>query len=168
LDVFIEATKSRTMAQSRQGRIIADRGDDAALPGWFNGFSRSGSGNFVGSFFLAKQASDIVIEIRVFVFKSGRTTRPGYPWTWSMQVIGGPRSMIKDKPYYSNRYFADEYSAAVDVLEDVRGGGYTPTQPKKSSVAAAIAAEHGIADRLAAAEDRAFARKPTRTRIIDT
>jgi hypothetical protein len=163
----IEATKSRTMAQSRQGRIIADQGDKALL-GWFNGFSRSGSGNFVGSFFLAKQASDIVIEARVFIFKSDRTTRPGFEWTWSIQVIGGPRRMVMDKPVYSNLYFADPYSAAISARDDLRGGGYTPTQPKQSSVVAAIAQKQDTVERLAAAEDRAFVRKPARMRVIDT
>jgi hypothetical protein len=150
-----------------RGRVISDQGDITLL-GWFNGFNRTSTGNFVGEFFLAKKASDIVISARINLFKSDRTTIPGRPWTWGIQVTDGPRRMIMEKPGYSNLYFENPHEAAISVRDDLKAGGYVPTQPSRSSLITELASEHRIADRVAAAEDKVFARKPARTRIIDT
>jgi hypothetical protein len=150
-----------------RGRIISDQGDITLL-GWFNGFMRSSTGNFVGEFFLAKKASDITISARINLFRSDRTTRPGCPWTWGIQIVDGPRRMVMERPSYSNLYFAGPHEAAISVRDDLKAGGYTPTQPSRSSIITELAKEHRIAERVAAAEDRVFARKPPRTRVIDT
>jgi hypothetical protein len=165
--VSVEHTQTRTLAQSMRGRILGDRGD-AALTGWFKGFTRTRTGNFVGEFFLAKKSSDVVIMARINLFKSDRTTRPGCPWTWSIQITDGPRRMIMEMPAYSNLYFEGPHEAAISVRDDLRGGGYIPAQPARSSVVTEIARKQIVVDRVAAAEDRAFPQKSVRTRIIDT
>jgi hypothetical protein len=162
-----ELAQSRTLAQSPRGRAVGDQGDPALL-GWFNGFNRSKSGNFVGSFYLAKKASEVVITVRINLFRSDRTTRPGCPWTWAIQIVDGPRRMVMEQPGYSNLYFEGPHEAAISVRDDLQAGGYAPTQPPRSSLVAAIAKEQDIVERVAAAEDRSFVRKPARTRVIDT
>jgi hypothetical protein len=76
--------------------------------------------------------------------------------------------MVMEKPSYSNFYFEGPHEAAVSVKDDLRAGGYTLTQPARSPLIEAIAKEQVIAERVIAAEDRSFARRPARTRIIDT
>ena len=167
MELFVEPAPSRTLGQSMRARIISDQGD-ASLLGWFNGFTRTSTGNYVGSFFLAKKSSDIVITARVNLFKSDRTTRPGHPWTWSIQIVDGPRRMVMERPSYSNLYFEGPHEAAVSVKEDLQAGGYAQTQPARSSIIAAIAKEQGIEERVLAAEAKVFQVKPPRTRVIDT
>ncbi len=150
-----------------RARIISDQGD-ASLLGWFNGFTRTKAGNYIGSFFLTKKASDIVLSVRVNIFKSDRTTIPGCPWTWAIQITDGPRRMVMEKPSYSNLYFAGPHEAAVSVKDDLRAGGYAQTQPARSSLIAAIAKEQDVVERVLAAEDAVFQVKPPRTRVIDT
>jgi hypothetical protein len=167
VEVSVEPAQVRTLSHSVRGRIISDQGDKA-LSGWFNGFTRTKTGNYIGEFFLAKKASDVVISARINIFKSDRTTQPGCPWTWGIQIIDGPRRMVMEKPAYSNLYFAGPHEAAISVRDDLRGGGYAPTQPERSSLITALVKEHAITERVQAAEDRSFVRGPKRTRIIDT
>jgi hypothetical protein len=167
LEVSVETAQPRTMGQSMRGRIFGDQGD-ATLLSWFNGFARSAKGNYIGSFHLGKKASDLEIEARILVFKSDRSIRPGCPWTWSIQIVGGPRRMVMEQPAYSNLYFEGPHEAAISVRDDLRGGGYVPVQPKRSTAVAAIVKQQVVAERVIAAEDRKFTKKPTRTRVIDT
>lgn len=167
MEVYAEPAQSRTLAQCMKGHVISDLGDGTEL-GWFNGFTRIKNGNYIGSFFLAKKLSDIVIAARVNIFQSNRTTRPGCPWTWSIQITDGPRRMVMEKPSYSNLYFEGPHEAAVNVRDDLRAGGYTPTQPSRSSLIEAIAKEQVIAERVITAEDRKFTLKQRPTRTVDT
>jgi hypothetical protein len=154
VEVFAESSQTRTLGQSMRGHFISDR--DATLLGWFNGFTRAKTGNFVGSFFLAKKSSDIVITARINLFKSDRTTRPGHPWTWAIQITDGPRRMVMEKPGYSNLYFEGPHEAAVSVRDDLRAGGYATTQPPRSSLIDAIGREQAVVERAVAAEEKAF------------
>jgi hypothetical protein len=167
MEVTAEPAQIRTLGHSTRARIISDLGDGTEL-GWFNGFVRTKTENFVASFFLAKKASDIVITARINLFKSDRTTKPGCLWTWSIEITDGPRRMIMEKPAYSNLYFENPYEAAISVRDDLKAGGYTPTQPPRSSIIEALAKEQIIVERIIAAEDKVFTVKPPRTRIIDT
>lgn len=167
MEVFVEPTHFRIPDQLVRGRTLGDQ--DTALISWFNGFVPTKAGNYVGSFFLSKKLSDIVIEVRINIFQSDRTTKPGCPWTWSIQITDGPRRMVMERPAYSNLYFKEAHEAAISVREDLRGGGYVPTQPERSSIIAAISQEQSIVERITAAEDRASVRRPAkRTRVIDT
>jgi hypothetical protein len=157
----------QTLGQTHKGRMLSHQGD-ATVAIWLNGFTRTKTGNYVGSFFLGKKSSDIVITARINIFKSDRTTRPNCHWTWAIQITDGPRRMVMEAMAYSNLYFEGPQEAAIHVRDDLRAGGYTPTQPPRSSLVAAIAKEQHIAERIAEAEDRSFARKPARTRVIDT
>jgi hypothetical protein len=167
VEVSVEPVQVRTLGHSVKARVISDMGDGTEL-GWFNGFVRTKTGNYVASFFLAKKLSDVVITARITLFKSDRTTRPGHIWTWSIQIVDGPRRMIMEKPAYSNLYFEGPHDAAISVRDDLKGGGYTPTQPPRSSIIDALAKEQVIVERITAAEDKVFQVKPPRTRIIDT
>lgn len=167
MEVTVEPAQPRTMGQSMRGRILGDQGDETLLS-WFNGFARSAKGNYVGTFHLGKRSSDLEIEARIFVFRSDRSTRPGCPWTWSIQIVSGPRRMVMEQPVYSNFYFEGPHEAAMSVRDDLKGSGYVPKQPKRSAIVATIAQQQVIAERVIAAEDRKFIRKPSRTRVIDT
>jgi hypothetical protein len=167
LEVSTEPAQSRTLGQSVRARIISDLGDGTEL-GWFTGFRNTKAGNFIGSFFLAKKASDIVIKAQIILFKSDRTIRPGCPWTWSIQIVDGPRRMVMEQPGYADRYFKGPHEAAIDIRNDLQAGGYTPTQPTRSSIIKEIAKEQVIAERVIAAEDRRFTVKQRPTRTVDT
>jgi hypothetical protein len=172
VEVYAEPAQVRTLGHSTKARIISDLGDGTEL-GWFNGFARTKTGNYVASFFLTKKATvmpphDIVITVRINLFKSDRTTRPGHIWTWSIQITDGPRRMIMEKPAYSNLYFEGPHDAAISVRDDLKAGGYTPTQPTRSSIVDAIAKEQVIVERVSAAEDRVFTVRQRPTRIVDT
>jgi hypothetical protein len=167
VEVYAEPAQVRTLGHTVKARVITDMGDGTEL-GWFNGFVRTKTGNYVASFFLGKKASDIVITARINLFKSDRTTRPGCLWTWSIQIVDGPRRMIMEKPAYSNLYFEGPHEAAVSVRDDLKGGGYTPTQPSRSSIIDALAKEQVIVERVIVAEDRKFTVKQRPARTVDT
>jgi hypothetical protein len=166
LEVFVEPVQPRTVRQSSRDRTPGDPNDMNLMRSY--GFTRSKSGNYVGSFFLAKKSSDITIMARINIFQSDRTTKPGCPWTWSIQVVEGPRNMVMEQPGYSNFYFARPHEAAINVQDDLHAGGYVPTEPRRSPVIATIAGKQAVAERVATAEDRASIRRPERTRVIDT
>ena len=167
MEVRVEPTHPRKPGQSLRSRPLSDQ--DAGLVSWFNGFVPTNTGNFVGSFFLAKNSSDIVISVRINIFQSDRSTKPGCHWTWSIQILDGPRRMVMERPAYSNLYFAEAHEAAISVRDDLRGGGYAPTQPKRSSIIETMAQEQSAVERITAAEELASVRRPApRTRVIDT
>lgn len=109
---------------------------------WLRAFWETRAGNYAGEFYFADKKNDErVIKVLLTVFRTDRSPYPGKPWTWSLQVLEGPRRMIMERPQYSNLYFAGPHVAALDVLADLDKAGFVLGQPRQSSVSLLLGEE---------------------------
>jgi hypothetical protein len=149
-----------TFSAADLGREVTE-----AETAWLRGFWLTQRRNYAGRFHMVDKGNvDRILCVLVTVFHSDRSPIVGAPWTWSLQVIEGPRKMIMERPGYSDLYFKNPLVAALDILEDLDEAGFVPGQPRESAVAGLLRAKRAEAE----AEEVTVTRQNTRLRVVDT